>query len=60
VYVGCSDGTIYQLDVTTGTISGSRHVRDGTTLGDATIDVTLSLLIFGTSSSRVYAMSFPF
>ena len=60
VYVGCTNGTIYQLDVTTGTITGSRFVRNATTLGDATIDVTLSLLIFGTSSSRVYAMSFPF
>ncbi|HWZ96776.1 MAG TPA: DNRLRE domain-containing protein [Candidatus Dormibacteraeota bacterium] len=60
VYVGCTDGTIYQLDVTTGAITGSRFVRNATTLGDATIDVTLSLLIFGTSSSRVYAMSFPF
>jgi hypothetical protein len=60
VYVGCTDGTIYQLDVATGTISGSRFVRNATTLGDATIDVTLNLLIFGTSSSRVYAMPFPF
>ena len=60
VYVGCTDGTIYQLDVTTGTITGSRFVRTGTTLGDATVDVTLNLLIFGTSSSRVYAMPFPF
>jgi hypothetical protein len=60
VYVGCTDGNIYQLDVATGTISSSRHVRDTTTLGDATIDVTLNLLIFGTSSSRVYAMPFPF
>jgi hypothetical protein len=60
VYVGCTDGTIYQFDVTTGTITGSRFVRTGTTLGDATIDVTLSLLIFGASSSRVYAIPFPF
>jgi len=60
VYVGCTDGTIYQIDVTTGAIDGKRFVRTGTTIGDSTIDVSLSLLIFGTSSSRVYAMPFPF
>jgi len=60
VYVGCSDGSIYQLDVSTGTISGSRSIRTGSTLGDATMDVVMSILIFGSSNSRVYAVPFPF
>ena len=60
VYVGCTDGTVYQLDVATGAIDGKRFIRNATTIGDATIDTTLSLLVFGTSSSRVYAMPFPF
>ncbi len=60
VYVGCSDGSIYQLDVTTGAIDGSRSIRTGSTLGDATMDTTLSILIFGSSNSRVYAVPFPF
>ncbi|HET9803473.1 MAG TPA: DNRLRE domain-containing protein [Candidatus Acidoferrum sp.] len=60
VYVGCSDGSIYQLDVATGTIDGSRSIRTGSTLGDSTMDTTLSILVFGSSNSRVYAVPFPF
>ena len=60
VYVGCSDGSVYQLDVTSGTIDGSRSIRTGSTLGDSTMDVVLSVLVFGSSNSRVYAIPFPF
>ena len=60
IYVGCSDGAVYQIDVATGTVDNSKSLRPGSTLGDATLDVTLSQLIVGSTSSRVYAVSIPF
>ena len=60
VYVGCSDGAVYQIDDATGTISNSKSLRPGSTIGDAAIDVTLSLLIVGCTSSRIYAVTIPF
>ena len=60
IYVGCSDGTMYQIDIASGAIDKSKSLRPGSTLGDPTLDLTLSVLMVGSTSSRVYAISFPF
>ncbi|HMD32466.1 MAG TPA: DNRLRE domain-containing protein [Candidatus Acidoferrales bacterium] len=60
VYVGCSDGAVYQIDVVSGVIDNSKSLRPGSTLGDTTVDVTLGILMVGSTNTRIYALSFPF
>jgi len=60
VYFGCSDGHIYQVDIGSGTIDGNRLLRSATTIGDLAMDVTLNVIMAGSTNSRVYAYTFPF
>jgi outer membrane protein assembly factor BamB len=60
VYVGCSDGAVYEINVTNGTVTNSKSLRPGSTLGDVALDTTLGLLIVGATSSRIYAIAYPF
>ena len=60
VYVGCSDGAVYQIDIASGTIDNSKSLRPGTTFGNPTLDVTQNLLIIGSTNTRIYALAYPF
>ena len=60
IYVGCSDGNLYQLDAGTGTNNGVRLLRANYTIGDPTLDVELSRIMAGCTNSRVFAFTFPF
>lgn len=61
IYVGCSDGNLYQFDAATGTNDGVRFLRGGGFgIGDPTLDVELSRVIAGCTNSRVFAFTFPF
>ncbi len=60
IYIGCSDGHLYQLDALTGAIDGNRTLDPNTTIGDPALDVELSRIIAGSTDSRVYAFTFPF
>lgn len=60
VYVGCTDGNVYQIDVASGTIDGTRLLRANNAIGDPTLDVVLNLLIVACANSRVYALKYPF
>lgn len=60
VYVGCSDGHIYQFDVATGTVDGSRVLDPNTTIGDLAMDLDLNIIMAGSTDGRIYAFKFPF
>ncbi len=60
IYVGCTLGHLYQLDVATGAVDGNRVLDTGSTIGDPTLDVVLSRIMAGSSDSRVYAFTYPF
>jgi outer membrane protein assembly factor BamB len=60
VYVGCSDGAVYQIDLASGTIDASKSLRPGSTMGDPTLDTENNILIVGSTNSRVYAIKIPF
>jgi len=60
VYVGCSDGAVYQLDIASGAVDNTKSLRPGTTIGDTTLDITQNLLMVGCTNTRIYALSYPF
>ncbi|HEY2461610.1 MAG TPA: DNRLRE domain-containing protein [Candidatus Acidoferrum sp.] len=60
IYVGCSDGNLYQLDVTLGTITGTKVLSPGGTIGDPTVDLQLSRIAAGSTDGHVYTFPFPF
>lgn len=62
VYVGGGDGKIHELDLATG-VDGKQRVLNptaGVTVGDVSIDTTLSYVIAAATDGRVYAFTFPF
>lgn len=62
VYVGGGDGKIHELDVATG-VDGKQRVLNptaGVTVGDVSIDTTLSYVIAAATDGRIYAFKFPF
>jgi len=62
VYVGGGDGKIHELDLATG-VDGKQRVLNssaGVTVGDVSIDTTLSYVIASATDGRVYAFRFPF
>lgn len=61
-YVGGGDGKIHELDLATG-VDGKQRVLNssvGVTVGDVSIDTTLSYVIASATDGRVYAFRFPF
>jgi outer membrane protein assembly factor BamB len=64
VYVGCSDGKLHELLLSTGVDeTASARIVDtaaGVVVGDPTLDTTLNKVFVGASDGRVYAFSFPF
>jgi len=62
VYVGGGDGKIHELDLATGVDGKQRLLNSssGVTVGDVSIDTTLSYVIASATDGRVYAFTFPF
>jgi hypothetical protein len=60
IYVSCSDGNIYQLDDSTGVVTGSVAGPAGSSMGDPTLDLQLSLIMAGNIDGRVFTFPFPF
>ena len=61
VYVGSSDGKIHQLNLSTG-VDEAQRIVDPTpaTVGDPSLDVTLSRIYVGATNGRIFAFTFPF
>jgi len=62
VYVGGGDGKIHELDLATG-VDGKQRLLNtsaGVTVGDVSIDTSLSYVIASATDGRVYAFTFPF
>jgi hypothetical protein len=62
VYVGGGDGKIHELDLATG-VDGKQRLLNasaGVTVGDVSIDTSLSYVIASATDGRVYAFKFPF
>ena len=60
VYVGSSDGKIHQLNLSTGVDEAQRIVDTTATVGDLSLDVTLSRIYVGATNGRIFAFTFPF
>lgn len=62
VYVGGGDGKIHELSLTTGVDAKQRLLNPsaGVTVGDVSIDTTLSYVIAAATDGRIYAFKFPF
>lgn len=62
VYVGGGDGKIHELDLATGVDAKQRVLNPsaGVTVGDVSIDTTLSYVIAAATDGRIYAFKFPF
>ncbi|HEY2461608.1 MAG TPA: PQQ-binding-like beta-propeller repeat protein [Candidatus Acidoferrum sp.] len=60
IYVSCSDGNIYQLDDSTGAVTGTLAGPAGSAMGDPTLDLQLSLIMAGNVDGRVFTFPFPF
>ncbi len=62
VYVGGGDGKIHELDLATGADGKQRVLNPstGVTVGDVSIDTTLSYVIAAATDGRIYAFQFPF
>lgn len=59
VYVGSSDGKLYELSMTNGSVNGYRDLG-ATTIGDPTVDPSKERIYVGTSDGRVHAFTVPF
>ncbi len=59
VYVGSSDGKLYELSMTDGSVNGYRDLG-ATTIGDPTVDPSKERIYVGTSDGRVHAFTVPF
>jgi len=62
VYVGGGDGEIHELDLVTG-VDGKQRLLNpsaGVTVGDVSIDTSLSYVIASATDGRVYAFTYPF
>jgi len=55
IYVGSSDGNLYKIDPTAGTVLLSRTVNAGFTIGDPSFDVDLLKLYVGDTQGRIYS-----
>ena len=64
IYVGCSDGKLHELLLSTGVDeTASARIVDtvgGVVVGDPTLDVISSKVIVGATDGRVYAFAVPF
>ncbi len=62
VYIGCSDGTLHELVLSTGN-DETQMILDpsgGVVAGDPSLDVATNEVIVGASNGRVYAFKLPF
>jgi len=60
LYVGSSDGNLYQLDVSTGAKQISVQLGDGTaTIGSPALDVVNNMAYVGSESGAVYGVALP-
>ena len=60
MYVGSTDGRLYQLDTTDGTVVTSEQMGDGTaTVGSPGYDWMNSLAYVGAEDGSVYAVTLP-
>jgi outer membrane protein assembly factor BamB len=60
LFVGSSDGRLYQLNATTGAVQTSVMLGDGTaTIGGPTFDVTNDMTYVGSESGAVYGVELP-
>jgi outer membrane protein assembly factor BamB len=59
VYVGSSDGSLYQVDPATGDITGSVVLRPGSTIGAPAFDVRDSMIYVGSTAGAIYAVQVP-
>lgn len=57
VYVGSTDGKLYQLDIEDGSIVASKNIDTSTpsVVGDPVVDAVHSIIYVGASNGRVYA-----
>ena len=55
IYVGSSDGNIYKINPADGSISGTRLVNAGFTIGYPSVDVFLGRILVGDSQGRIYS-----
>jgi outer membrane protein assembly factor BamB len=60
LYVGSSDGQLYQIDPATGAITGSVLVRSGATIGAPAFDASDGMIYVGSDAGVVYAVQAPF
>lgn len=58
VYVGSSDGKLYELNMTDGSVNDYRDL--GSTVGDPTVDPAKIRIYAGTSAGRIHAFTIPF
>jgi len=58
LYVGSSDGYIYELSLSDGSQIKKRRV--GPALGDACLDTSKGYLLFGSTTGKIYSYSIPF
>jgi outer membrane protein assembly factor BamB len=60
LYVGSSNGRLYQLDAATGDIEGAVQLGDGTaTIGCPALDVVNNMAYVGSESGAVYGVQLP-
>jgi outer membrane protein assembly factor BamB/fibronectin type 3 domain-containing protein len=60
LYVGSSDGSLYQLDAATGNVATSVELGDGNgTIGSPALDVRNEMAYVGSESGAVYAVELP-
>ena len=58
LYVGSSDGNLYEYAITTGLQTGVRAI--GSTVGDPVVDAYLGRIYAGAADGRIYAFTTPF
>jgi outer membrane protein assembly factor BamB len=60
LYVGSSDGLLYQVDAGTGTVTGSILLRTGAAIGAPAFDAFNNTIYVGSDAGYVYAVQVPF